>query len=145
MILQRKTGKDLSKPIDDAWDTPPKILLNEDELLKKIKDLLKDLSLLIGYDRTNYQNENDFLKIFNEIKTISHSVTGKDWQEVINTFHIDATDKFTSFDKYTPDLLYRGSCYVNFGSLLDWISKLELELPRKRIAFIERLSDMQAK
>ncbi len=140
MMIERKKGKKVFSKIKADWSATHLQLRNESEFTKEVLSLINNTSKLLNKD--NY-NEVFFLRLFKSIKAVSTYVTKRPWQEVINNFHSYTLDKFTEFDRYTPDLWYRGSCYVNFSSLRKWIEKNKVDLPPKRLLFLSRMEKLQ--
>jgi hypothetical protein len=143
MMIERKTEYKVFSKIQSEWDTPVEKLEDEKDFIQKLKLLTDKVFLLTNDDREKYYNSDSFLELFILIKEISVYTTSKDWQEVINTFHLDTLEKFTTFNRYTPDLWYMGSCFVDFNKLLTWIQENDATLPKKRVLFFERMKKLQ--
>jgi hypothetical protein len=140
MTIEKKKGKNILRNIEADWKKPAVLLRNEAAFVRHVVSLLQDVAKL--FDAKNHTSV-FFGKIFGSIKSVSVYATGVPWQEIINDFHKDTLDKFTQFERYTPDLWYRGSCYVDFSLLLAWIKKNKADLPGKRILFLERMEKLQ--
>lgn len=115
---------------------------NDSELRTEATKLINAFSLFGDKNKEIY-NPDSFGEMFDLIKSISFYCTQVGWQELINRLHARIVQKFTSPDKYTADLWYKGGAYVNFKSLLGWISQHEVSLPQKRLAFLGRMALLQ--
>ncbi|MCX6787888.1 MAG: hypothetical protein NT108_01835 [Candidatus Kaiserbacteria bacterium] len=143
MLIERETAHRVFAGIKKEWKTPAKGLKDEESLVKEMEALISKTFLLTKAGKEKCYTTDFFLRLFRSMKEVSVTVSGKSWQEIMNTFHTDTLEQLTSFDRYTPDLWYRGSCFVHFGKLLFWLQQNEVALPQKRLLFLERMRKLQ--
>ncbi len=143
MLIERETRYRVFSGIKKEWKTPAKGLKDEENLIKEMEALISKTFLLTKAGKEKYYTADFFLRLFRSMKEISAYASGKSWQDIMNTFHADTLEQLTSFERYTPDLWYRGSCFVHFGKLLFWLQQNEVRLPQKRILFLERMRSLQ--
>lgn len=145
MELEKKTQHRVLSGIKKEWNTPPKRLKDEADLLREMEALISKMFLLTKAGKGKYYTAEFFSEVFASMKEISGFASGKDWQDIMNRFHRDTLDRITNFERYTPDLWYRGSCFVNFEKLLAWVGQNDALLPKKRILFLERMKGLQSR
>lgn len=142
LIVQKKKSLQLLESVEKNWSSPALNLKSEDldyrliSLIEKVSFLLKP-----GYEK--HLTSDYFLELFEMIKSISYYLTGESWQEIINEFHLSTFETHTDFNNYTPDLMYRGSSYINFANLISWAEKVKIKFPEKRKMFLQRMSKLQ--
>ncbi|MCL5094110.1 MAG: hypothetical protein M1355_03195 [Patescibacteria group bacterium] len=132
----------ISSTLEANWDKKIEKIINGEEFYKKILELHGYVSEFLNI-KEKLSDKEHYKKIFFCIKSIDNFLSGQPWQESINNFHRMAIQEFTNVQKYTPDFWYNGSCFVNFNKLLDFILDNDIELPQKRILFLERMSHLQ--
>ncbi len=142
LIVQKKGNQDVFNDIELDWDTAPRRLATEKEFVAEAFALIQKVSALVSGE-SKYLHPSYFLELFESIKAIGLFVTKKSWEEIFNDFHLFTFEKMTDFQRYTPDLWYRGSCWVNFQMLLEWGTKNEVQISPKRLLFLKRMSALQ--
>lgn len=143
MLIERKTRYRVFSGIKKEWKTPAKGLRNEESLTKEMEVLISKVFLLTKAGKEKRYTADFFLRLFRSMKEVSSAVSGKSWQDIMNAFHADTLEQLTSFERYTPDLWYRGSGFVHFGKLLFWLQQNEIILPKKRVLFLKRMQALQ--
>ncbi len=136
LVLQKKDGKNRISALEKVWNVKPVRIVD-------LRNFKKKCVLLIEKILSDDLKSTDSLEIFRSIKSLTSYVSNKNWQKIIDEFHAYAFEKFTEFENYTPDLWYRGSCYVDFQKLIDWGKKNSAELPPKRLLFLKRMASLQ--
>lgn len=143
MEIEKKTEHRVFSGIRKAWSAPAKALKDEVDFLGEMESLIAKMFLLAKPGKEKYYAEEFFSKVFLSMKEISAYASGKDWQNIMDGFHNHTLDRITNFERYTPDLWYRGSCQVDFKKLLAWIGENEVALPKKRMLFLERMDTLR--
>lgn len=143
MEIEKKTEHRVFPGIRSAWNANVKGLRSEAELMSEMESLIGRAFLLTKADKEKSYTAEFFSGLFRSMKEIGAYASKKDWQEIMDGFHRHTLERLTSFERYTPDLWYRGSCFVDFGKLLAWVGQNEAALPKKRILFLERMKKLQ--
>ncbi len=143
-MIEKNEGLRVFGKIKENWDEEPSIIKDDFNFKGEIDILLKKISLFSSTEKNECYTEEFFYEIFKLIKDINFYVTGSTWQEIINEFHINVIKEFTNIKKYSPDLWYNGSCYVNFSKIIDFIKRNEVEVPKKVFLFLDRIEKLQS-
>lgn len=126
------------------WSDPvPDDLKTEEDYYNQCKNMIEKVIFFLNPDREHYYSEHHFYDIFSAIRQISNFKIKLSWQQVINTFHGYVIQKHTNPNLFTLDGLYRGSSRVNIGALLQFVDKIEMKLPAKRVDFLRRMENIQ--
>jgi len=142
MLLERNEKRQVYRLVEEEWDKSAHPIANDKELISALNGIQKLLISVIEAESTQIYTEQLFLEFTKLIKSISFYLTESSWQSVINKFHIFTAEEFTTPNAYTPDLWYKGSCFVNFELLLKWINDNQVFIPKKRLLYIEHLLEI---
>lgn len=126
------------------WNDPITVTLTEADYYNRCEDMMEKVLCFLRPEKETYYNESRFYHIFSSIRQASNFITKVPWQHVVNQFHRDGIQKYTQPDRFTLDGLYKGSFRINIDNLLRFIIKVDVELPEKRVSFLERVKVAQS-
>lgn len=145
-MLEIHDDKKVLGAIAERWSDPLiTTLKTEEDFYHQCIKMLKMVLCFLEPGSESYYSERHFYEIFSTIRQVSEFKTKLSWQEVINTFHKIIIHRHTNPASFTMDWLYRGSGRMNIKKLLQFIRKIDMDLPVKRIEFLERIMEIQSK
>jgi hypothetical protein len=126
--------------IQKRWNDRIDGSISEDDFYNKCRGLMKKVDRFLDPEAEGLYNERYFYEIFLSIQQISRYQTGLDWQQVVNDFHRQVLVTHMDPKNITLDGWYKGVSRLDFGKLLGFIEKVDVNLPPKRIQFLERIA-----
>lgn len=143
-MLEIHDQKQVLGLIGKRWSAPVTALLTEEDYYNQCEGMLEDIQRFLKPERERCYNEDHFYKIFSSLQQVSKFITKQNWQHTINKFHQQVIQRHTDVNYYTLDGLYKGSFRINIDSLLYFIGKVGVELPEKRVDFLNRMKAVQS-
>jgi hypothetical protein len=131
--------------IGKNWNEPVTVVLTEEEYYNECVGMIEKVCCFLKSGKEQYYNEGYFYEIFLSIQQASKFITKQNWQHIINKFHEQVIQKHTDVSHFTPDGLYKGGCRINIDNLLYFTRSVGVELPEKRIEFLQRMQVIQSK
>jgi hypothetical protein len=126
------------------WSDPVTAVLTEEDYYHRCEEMMENVLCFLKPGRECCYNESYFYEIFSSIQQVSKFITKLDWQHIVNKFHQHVVHTHTGVNHFTLDGLYKGSFRINIDSLLQFTSRVGIELPEKRIDFLKRMKVAQS-
>ena len=130
--------------VDKHWTNPVNTVHTEDGYYNQCKEMIEKVLCFLKPGKEHYYNDGYFYEIFSSLQQVSRFITKQDWQYIINKFHHQVIQKYTDVNCFTVDGLYKGSFRINIDGLLSFISNVGMELPEKRVDFLNRVKVLQS-
>lgn len=130
--------------IGKRWTARVIAVRTEEGYYKQCEGMIEKVLCFLKPGKERYYNEEHFYEIFSSIQTVSQYISKQNWQCIINKFHQQVVYTHTDPNCFTIDGLYKGSFRINIDRLLSFISKVDIELPKKRVDFLNRVKVVQS-
>ena len=142
LIRENDLNERIVQGIADRWGLEPSGPKNDQVLCEHVETIASTVLNLRCLDNPSLERA-AFLEIFIHLKAIHSYMCQERWQTTINQFHCENVLKFSNPMAYTCDLMYRGSCWVNFDGLLGFVENAKIPISQKRITFLKKMRRMQ--
>ena len=141
-LIEIRNNRFVLNNIKKNWNRKSNFIISDETLAARTAEFLCIIIDLLNQTHDS-SPEIIFENIFEYIKAFNFYFNRKNWQETINRFHYFTVLKYTHPEAYTIDGWYKGSTQVNFSKLVTFVIRNEIEIPRKRIEFLNRMSEKQ--